>query len=114
MVLLTAVVGMTALVSPSAELHRLSMSYLAGQGCDLFKESRQVHDHPVAHHTLGVLVEDAGGHQVQGILGPLVVIDGVASVCAALEHTQETATSPWAQRGYTRRSRKKVSQLRLD
>ena len=92
-----AAVGMTALVSPAAELHRLSMSYLAGEGGNLFKESGQVHDHSVAHHTLGVLVEDAGGHQVQGILGPLVVVDGVASVCAALEHTQETATRPWVQ-----------------
>ena len=42
-------------------------------------------DHAVAHHALGVPVEDAGRHQVQLVLGAGIVIDGVPGVGAALQ-----------------------------
>jgi len=53
---------------------------LGGECLNFLKEARQMHHHAVAHHTLGVAVEDAGWHQVQCVLGTVVIVDGVARV----------------------------------
>lgn len=52
---------------------------------DLLKQPRQVHHHAIADHAGGFGVEDARGDEVQLVLVALAVIDGMASVCAALE-----------------------------
>ena len=54
------------------------------EGIDLLEHAGEVDHHAVAHDALGLLVEDAGWHEVEGVLFALVVVDGVAGVGAAL------------------------------
>ena len=54
------------------------------EGIDLVEHTGEVDHHAVAHDALGLLVEDAGGHEMEGVLFALIVVDGVARVGAAL------------------------------
>jgi hypothetical protein len=51
---------------------------------DLLEKAGGVEDDTVADDICGRLVEDARGDQVEGVLLPGVVVDGVARVGAAL------------------------------
>ena len=61
--------------------------HLAGEGCDFLKQSWEVDDNTIADDALCILVQDAGGDQVQRELDALVVVDRVPGIGTALPDT---------------------------
>ncbi len=54
------------------------------QSGNFLEQRGKVHDHAIAHHTLRGLAQDPRRHQVQRILLPIAVINGVPGISAPL------------------------------
>ena len=66
-----------------------NLDALTFQGLNLLKQGGKVDHHAVANNTCGLLAQNAGGHQMQSILGTLFIIDCVTSICSTLSAMKE-------------------------